>query len=82
MEATALMVEVVSMYAANTYFFTLFYVLDSGGILWVSAATALHITPAIVNYLILNINKYLTALPSTANFTTLAISSNTVATQS
>ena len=58
------------IYAANTYFYTPVYVLDSGGIWWGSAARGSQMTPTIATSLILNYNKYLTALPSTANFTT------------
>ena len=65
----------------NTYFYTPVYVLDSGGIWWGSAATGSQMTFAIATSLISNYNKYLTALPSTADFTTLTIASNAVATQ-
>ena len=66
------------IYAANTYFYTPVYVLDSGGIWWGSAATGSQMTPTIA---ILNYNKYFTALPSTASFTTLTIGANAVATE-
>ena len=74
------MVEGVCIYAANTYFYTPVYVLDSGGIWWGSAATGSQMTPTIATSLILNQNKYETALPSTASFPPLTIGANAVAT--
>ena len=56
------------------------YVLDSGGIWWGSAATGSQMTPTTATSLFLNYNKYLTALPSTASFTTLTIGATVVAT--
>jgi len=70
------------IYASSTIFYTPVYVLDPGGIWWGSAATGSQMTPTIAASLISNVNKYLTALPSTANFTSLTLANNAVAIQS
>ena len=49
----------------------------------ISTVTSLvSLSPSILNSLVSNYTNYLTALPSTANFTTLTVGGNTVATQS
>ena len=46
------------IYAANTYFYTPVYVLDSDGIWCGSAVTGSQMTPTIATSLILNCNNY------------------------